>query len=81
MTQHAVKRLTPNQTEKQVERCNCLQGLQFCHSVSGGTGSGLTGLLLKTLYDYLDKGSKCIIQSFSLVPSPLDRVSDLMMEP
>lgn len=64
---------------KEVERCNCLQGVQFTHSVSGGAGSGLTGLLLKTLYDYLDKGSKCIMQSFCVVPSP--GVSDVLIEP
>jgi tubulin beta len=64
---------------KEVERCNCLQGVQFCHSVSGGTGSGLTGLMLKTLYDYLDKGSKCILQSFTLAPSP--GMADMLLEP
>merc|ERR1719446_342294 len=64
---------------KEVERCNCLQGVQFTHSVSGGTGSGLTGLLLKTLYDYLDKGSKCILQTFTLVPAP--GLSDVLIEP
>lgn len=64
---------------KEVERCNCLQGVQFTHSVCGGTGSGLTGLLLKTLYDYLDKGSKCILQTFSLVPAP--GLSDVLIEP
>eukprot|EP00747_Dinoflagellata_sp_TGD_P164546 gnl/TRDRNA2_/TRDRNA2_184622_c0_seq1.p1 gnl/TRDRNA2_/TRDRNA2_184622_c0~~gnl/TRDRNA2_/TRDRNA2_184622_c0_seq1.p1 ORF type:complete len:539 (+),score=91.43 gnl/TRDRNA2_/TRDRNA2_184622_c0_seq1:75-1619(+) len=64
---------------KEVERCNCLQGVQFTNSVSGGTGSGLTGLLLKTLHDYLDKGSKCIMQTFTLVPAP--GVSDVLIEP
>lgn len=64
---------------KEVERCECLQGVQFTHSISGGTGSGLTGLLLKTLYDYLDKGSKCILQSFTLVPAP--GISDVIIEP
>jgi len=64
---------------KEVERCNCLQGVQFTHSVCGGTGSGLTGLLLSTLHDYLDKDSKCIMQTFTLVPSP--RFSDILVEP
>jgi len=49
------------------------------HSISGGTGAGLTGLLLKTLYDYLDKGSKCVMQNFVLMPSP--GVSDVLIEP
>lgn len=65
---------------KEVERCNCLQGIQFTHSVIGGTGSGLTGLLLKTLHEYLDKGaSKCIMQSFTLMPAPTG--SDNLVEP
>lgn len=64
---------------KESENCDCLQGVQFCHSVSGGTGSGLTGLMLKTLYDFLDKGSKCILQSFALVPSP--GMADMLTEP
>lgn len=64
---------------KEVEKCECLQGVQFTHSISGGAGSGLTGLLLKTLYDYLDKGSKCILQSFTVVPSP--GLTDVILEP
>lgn len=67
---------------KEVERCDCLQGVQFCHSVSGGTGSGLTGLLLKTLHDYLDKAqqsTKCIMQTFTLAPAP--GTSDVVLEP
>ena len=30
------------------------------HAACGGTGTGLTGLVLKTLRDYLDKQSKCV---------------------
>lgn len=64
---------------KEVDACDCLQGVQFCHAVGGGTGSGLTGLLLKTLYDYLDKSAKCILQTFTLVPSP--GFADVVIEP
>lgn len=35
--------------------------------------------MLKTLYDYLDKGSKCILQSFTVAPSP--GMSDVALEP
>jgi tubulin beta len=63
---------------KEVERCNCLQGIQFVHSISGGTGSGLTGLVMSVLRDYLD-GDKCIMQNFSLLPSPGQ--SDMLVEP
>lgn len=63
---------------KELEQAHALQGLQFVHSVSGGAGSGLTGLLMKTLYDYLDKAGKCIMQAFTLCPSP--GVSDMVTE-
>ncbi|CAK9024426.1 unnamed protein product [Durusdinium trenchii] len=64
---------------KEVEKCNCLQGVQFTHSASGGTGTGLTGLVLKTLRDYLDRQSKCVMQSFVLAPAP--GISDVVLEP
>eukprot|EP00930_Biecheleria_cincta_P077372 TRINITY_DN64653_c0_g1_i1.p1 TRINITY_DN64653_c0_g1~~TRINITY_DN64653_c0_g1_i1.p1 ORF type:complete len:524 (-),score=84.47 TRINITY_DN64653_c0_g1_i1:144-1715(-) len=64
---------------KEVEKCNCLQGVQFTHGASGGTGTGLTGLVMKTLRDYLDKASKCVMQSFCVAPSP--NISDLVLEP
>jgi len=63
---------------KECEQCNCLQGVQFTHSLCGGAGSGLCGLVMKTLYDYLDKGSKCIMQNFTLVPAP--GISDIVIE-
>lgn len=64
---------------KEAERCNCLQGVQFTHAISGGTGSGLTGLLLRTLRDYLDRDCKCIMQTFTLVPAPT--INDIPLEP
>jgi len=64
---------------KEVERCNCLQGISFTHSIIGGTGSGLTGLLLRTLKEYLGDDGKVILQTFSVVPSPLS--SDIVIEP
>ena len=33
---------------KEVEKCDCFQGFQFVHSVSGGTGSGLTSKMITT---------------------------------
>ncbi|CAE7620544.1 unnamed protein product [Symbiodinium pilosum] len=64
---------------KEVEKCNCLQGVQFCHAAIGGTGTGLTGLVLKTLRDYLDKQSRAVMQSFVLAPAP--GISDVVLEP
>eukprot|EP00929_Paragymnodinium_shiwhaense_P078548 TRINITY_DN40734_c0_g1_i1.p1 TRINITY_DN40734_c0_g1~~TRINITY_DN40734_c0_g1_i1.p1 ORF type:complete len:530 (-),score=86.26 TRINITY_DN40734_c0_g1_i1:76-1665(-) len=63
---------------KEFERCDGLQGVQFVHSISGGTGSGLSGLMMKTLQDYLGD-SKVILQSFCLCPTPSK--SDMVTEP
>mmetsp|Transcript_51033 Transcript_51033/g.114880 ORF Transcript_51033/g.114880 Transcript_51033/m.114880 type:complete len:511 (+) Transcript_51033:132-1664(+) len=64
---------------REVEKCHKLQGVQFCHGISGGTGAGLTGLIQRTLYDYLGQGSKCIMQNFCLAPAP--GMSDVVIEP
>lgn len=63
---------------KELEQAHSLQGLQFVHSISGGSGSGLCGLLMKTLADYLDKAGKVIMQAFTLVPGP--GVSNMVTE-
>ncbi|XP_066323559.1 tubulin beta-7 chain-like [Miscanthus floridulus] len=34
---------------KQAENCHCLQGFQVCHSLNGGTGSGLGTLLISKI--------------------------------
>jgi len=61
---------------KEVECCDCPQGFQICHSLGGGTGSGLGSLVLLKLRDaYPDR----ILASFSVYPSP--KVSDTVVEP
>jgi tubulin beta len=62
---------------KEAERCDCLQGFQVTHSLSGGTGSGMGTLLLQKLRynEYQDS----IIQTFSVFPST--KVSDSVVEP
>ena len=54
---------------KIVEACDSLQGVRFVHSLSGGSGSGLTGLLMRSVHDYLEAGSKCLIYSACVPPS------------
>lgn len=61
---------------RQLERCDSLQALQFFHSTTGGTGSGLTGLLMTSLREYV--GSKSVFCSASFVPSP--SFSDIVLE-
>ena len=61
---------------KEAEGCDCLQGFQLCHSLGGGTGSGMGTLLLsKIREEYPDR----IMSTFSVVPSP--KVSDTVVEP
>ena len=61
---------------KEAESCDCLQGFQVCHSLGGGTGSGMGTLLIsKIREEYPDR----IMCTFSVVPSP--KVSDTVVEP
>merc|ERR1712051_1044362 len=61
---------------KEVEQCDAPQGFQICHSLGGGTGSGMGTLTLLKLRDaYPDR----IMYIFSVYPSP--KVSDTVVEP
>jgi tubulin beta len=61
---------------KEAENCDCLQGFQLCHSLGGGTGSGMGTLLLsKVKEEYPDR----MMCTYSVVPSP--KVSDTVVEP
>ena len=61
---------------KEAEGCHSLQGFQLCHSMGGGTGSGLGSLFMTKIRDeYPDK----ILASFSVVPS--EKISDVVVEP
>ena len=58
---------------KEAESCECLQGFQLTHSLGGGggTGSGLGTLIIsKIREEYPD----CIMNTFSVVPSPKVRL-------
>merc|ERR1712151_284389 len=61
---------------KEAESCDCLQGFQLCHSLGGGTGSGMGSLLLENLREeYSDR----MISTYSVIPSP--KVSAVTVEP
>jgi tubulin beta len=63
-------------TRKLAEDCSCLQGFQVCHSIGGGTGSGMGTLLIsKVREEYPDR----IMSTYSVFPSP--KVSDVVVEP
>jgi len=61
---------------KETENCDAPQGFQICHSLGGGTGSGMGTLLLLKIRDtYPDR----ITTTYSVYPSP--KVSDTVVEP
>jgi len=61
---------------KETENADCPQGFQICHSLGGGTGSGMGTLLLLKIRDtYPDR----ITTTYSIYPSP--KVSDTVVEP
>ncbi|TVU46740.1 hypothetical protein EJB05_06297, partial [Eragrostis curvula] len=61
---------------KEAENRNCLHGFQVCHSLGGGTGSGMgTLLIFKIREEYPDK----MMLTFSVFSSP--KVSDTVIEP
>nr|AHV91031.1 beta-tubulin [Haplosporidium littoralis] len=61
---------------KEAEASECLQGFQVCHSLGGGTGSGMGTLLVsKIREEYPDR----MMMTFSVFPSP--KVSDTVVEP
>ena len=61
---------------KEAESCDCLQGFQMCHSLGGGTGSGMGTLLISKIREEYPDRMMC---TFSVVPSP--KVSDTVVEP
>ncbi|KAH7433162.1 hypothetical protein KP509_07G057000 [Ceratopteris richardii] len=61
---------------KESESCEFLQGFELCHSLGGGTGSGMGTLLIsKIREEYPDR----MMLTFSVFPSP--KASDTVVEP
>lgn len=57
-----------NKIRLETEKCESFQGFQCFHSLGGGTGSGLTSLLLKSLRDEYSS-EKAVIATFTVLPS------------
>merc|ERR1712025_829478 len=65
-----------DKVRNEIECCDAPQGFQICHSLGGGTGSGMGTLLLLKIRDaYPDR----ITTTYSVYPSP--KVSDTVVEP
>ena len=56
------------------EKCDSMQGFLLFNAISGGTGSGLTSVLLERLADEYDGKSKL---AFSIYPSDFSKTSPM----
>lgn len=63
--------------DREAEAADSLEGFMLCHSVAGGTGSGLGSLLLEQL---ADRYSSKLITTFSVFPNS-EEVSDVVVQP
>ncbi|KAI8033014.1 hypothetical protein M5D96_014233 [Drosophila gunungcola] len=63
-------------TRREVESVDSLQGFQLLHSIAGGTGSGLTSLIMEALVEKYPDNLLC---NFVAIPSP--NMSQVVVEP
>jgi tubulin gamma len=52
--------------DREAENAECLAGFQICHSVAGGTGSGLGSYVMEQLHD---RYPKQVVQTYSILPN------------
>ena len=53
--------LFPSPPDREAEYCDSLEGFTLCHSIAGGTGSGMGSYLLELLSD---RWNKKLIQTY-----------------
>ena len=63
--------------EREAEGADSLDGFILCHSIAGGTGSGMGSYVLETIQDRFPKK---LIQTYSVFPSQ-EESSDVVVEP
>lgn len=61
----ALHHLLPTATDREAEYCDSLEGFTLCHSIAGGTGSGMGSYLLELLSD---RWNKKLIQTYRWAP-------------
>ncbi|CDJ62875.1 tubulin gamma chain, putative [Eimeria necatrix] len=64
--------------DREADGSESLEGFVLCHSIAGGTGSGMGSYLLELLGDRY--GSK-LVQNFSVFPVLGDAASDVVVQP
>jgi tubulin gamma len=63
--------------DRESDNSDSLEGFVLCHSIAGGTGSGMGSFLLTALNDHYPKK---LIQTYSVFPSWADQ-SDVVVQP
>lgn len=67
-----------NMIDTELEMCNSAQAITICHSISGGTGSGMGSVLLELLRM---KYPKLLLQTYSVAPNTESGTSDVVVQP
>ncbi|KAF3778416.1 Tubulin gamma chain [Nymphaea thermarum] len=63
--------------DREADGSDSLEGFVLCHSIAGGTGSGMGSYLLETLND---RYSKKLVQTYSVFPNQME-ISDVVVQP
>lgn len=63
--------------DREADNSDSLEGFVMCHSIAGGTGSGMGSYLLEHINDRFPKK---LIQTYSVFPNQ-DEVSDVVVQP
>jgi len=73
----AVQETLLDMIDREAEYCDSLEGFTLCHSIAGGTGSGMGSYLLEML---ADKYGRKLIQTYSIFPNQSES-SDVVVQP
>ncbi|GLV38335.1 gamma-Tubulin at 23C [Carabus blaptoides fortunei] len=63
--------------DREADGSDSLEGFVLCHSIAGGTGSGMGSFMLEKL---ADRFPKKLIQTYSVFPNQ-DEISDVVVQP
>lgn len=63
--------------DREADNSDSLEGFVLCHSIAGGTGSGMGSYILEKLND---RYPKKLIQTYSVFPN-LNEISDVVVQP
>ncbi|KAL7428112.1 hypothetical protein ACHAXH_003253 [Discostella pseudostelligera] len=64
--------------DRESDNSDSLEGFVMCHSIAGGTGSGMGSYLLEALNDHFPKK---LIQTYSVFPNWSENQSDVVVQP